>query len=221
MISTETLKFLKALSKNNNREWFYTQKPWFNTLYGQTKKVFEAVQLELSHSDDIEKTKMYRIYRDVRFSKDKTPYKDYFSAALYRAGKHLRGSYYIHLEPGGAFLAVGFWSPNKEDLYRIRKEIELDASDFHAFLNSPNFYKTWGEFQGETLKTAPKGFSKEHPEIELLRRKNFVFVKKLSDGELTHKNFVKNTAKAFKEARPFLDLFSAVLTTDLNGVSLL
>ena len=220
-ISKDCLKFLNELSLNNNRDWFEANKATFNSHQSEVKAVLERVKEGLSETDIIEKLKMFRIYRDVRFSKDKTPYKDYFSGSLSRMGQSLRGGYYIHLKPGDAFLAVGFWDPNKEDLFRIRKEIETDARDFHELLNNKSFKNIWGNFQGDTLKTAPKGFSKEHPEIGLLRRKNFVFVHPLKDSDICSENFIPNTVKAFEVSRPFLDLMSDILTTDLNGEPLL
>jgi uncharacterized protein (TIGR02453 family) len=220
-ISKKTLDFLKELSVNNNRDWFEANKAIFKSHQSEVKAVLERVKEGLSETDIIEKLKMFRIYRDVRFSKDKTPYKDYFSGSLSRMGQSLRGGYYIHLKPGDAFLAVGFWDPNKEDLFRIRKEIETDARDFHELLNNKSFKNIWGNFQGDTLKTAPKGFSKEHPEIGLLRRKNFVFIHPLKDSDICSENFIPNTIKAFEVSRPFLDLMSDILTTDLNGEPLL
>ena len=220
-ISKDCLKFLNELSLNNNRDWFEANKAIFKSHQSEVKAVLERVKEGLSETDIIEKLKMFRIYRDVRFSKDKTPYKDYFSGSLSRMGKSLRGGYYIHLKPGDAFLAVGFWDPNKEDLFRIRKEIETDASDFHKLLNNKSFKNIWGNFQGDTLKTAPKGFSKEHPEIDLLKRKNFVFIHPLKDSDICSENFIANTVKAFEVSRPFLDLMSDILTTDLNGEPLL
>jgi uncharacterized protein (TIGR02453 family) len=220
-ISKDCLKFLNELSLNNNRDWFEANKATFNSHQSEVKAVLELVKEGLSETDIIEKLKMFRIYRDVRFSKDKTPYKDYFSGSLSRMGQSLRGGYYIHLKPGDAFLAVGFWDPNKEDLFRIRKEIETDASDFHELLNNKSFKNIWGNFQGDTLKTAPKGFFKEHPEIDLLRRKNFVFIHPLKDSDICSENFIANTVKAFEVSRPFLDLMSDILTTDLNGEPLL
>ena len=220
-ISKDCLKFLNELSLNNNRDWFEANKATFKSHQSEVKAVLERVKEGLSETDIIEKLKMFRIYRDVRFSKDKTPYKDYFSGSLSRMGKSLRGGYYIHLKPGDAFLAVGFWDPNKEDLFRIRKEIETDASDFHELLNNKSFENIWGNFQGDALKTAPKGFSKEHPEIGLLRRKNFVFIHPLKDSDICSENFITNTVKAFEVSRPFLDLMSDILITDLNGEPLL
>jgi uncharacterized protein (TIGR02453 family) len=220
-ISKDCLKFLNELSLNNNRDWFEANKAIFKSHQSEVKAVLERVKEGLSETDIIEKLKMFRIYRDVRFSKDKTPYKDYFSGSLSRMGQSLRGGYYIHLKPGDAFLAVGFWDPNKEDLFRIRKEIETDARDFHELLNNKSFKNIWGNFQGDTLKMAPKGFSKEHPEIGLLRRKNFVFVHPLKNSDICSENFIPNTVKAFEVSRPFLDLMSDILTTDLNGEPLL
>jgi uncharacterized protein (TIGR02453 family) len=220
-ISKDCLKFLNELSLNNNRDWFEANKAIFKSHQSEVKAVLELVKEGLSETDTIEKLKIFRIYRDVRFSKDKTPYKDYFSGSLSRMGQSLRGGYYIHLKPEDAFLAVGFWDPNKEDLFRIRKEIETDASDFHELLNNKSFKNIWGNFQGDTLKTAPKGFSKEHPEIDLLRRKNFVFIHPLKDSDICSENFIANTVKAFEVSRPFLDLMSDILTTDLNGEPLL
>jgi uncharacterized protein (TIGR02453 family) len=220
-ISKDCLKFLNELSLNNNRDWFEANKAIFKSHQSEVKAVLELVKEGLSETDTIEKLKIFRIYRDVRFSKDKTPYKDYFSGSLSRMGQSLRGGYYIHLKPGDAFLAVGFWDPNKEDLFRIRKEIETDARDFHELLNNKSFKNIWGNFQGDTLKMAPKGFSKEHPEIGLLRRKNFVFVHPLKNSDICSENFIPNTVKAFEVSRPFLDLMSDILTTDLNGEPLL
>ena len=220
-ISKDCLKFLNELSLNNNKDWFEANKAIFKSHQSEVKAVLELVKEGLSETDTIEKLKIFRIYRDVRFSKDKTPYKDYFSGSLSRMGQSLRGGYYIHLKPEDAFLAVGFWDPNKEDLFRIRKEIETDASDFHELLNNKSFKNIWGNFQGDTLKTAPKGFSKEHPEIDLLRRKNFVFIHPLKDSDICSENFIANTVKAFEVSRPFLDLMSDILTTDLNGEPLL
>jgi len=220
-ISKDCLKFLNELSLNNNKDWFEANKETFKWHQSEVKAVLELVKEGLSETDIIEKLKMFRIYRDVRFSRDKTPYKDYFSGSLSRMGQSLRGGYYIHLKPGDAFLAVGFWDPNKEDLFRIRKEIETDARDFHELLNNKSFKNIWGNFQGDTLKMAPKGFSKEHPEIGLLRRKNFVFVHPLKNSDICSENFIPNTVKAFEVSRPFLDLMSDILTTDLNGEPLL
>lgn len=220
-IPKEAFEFIAELEKNNNRDWFEAHKPAYKKHRKAIQETFEAVKSALLATDEIEKLKMFRIYRDVRFSKDKTPYKTHYSGYLSRLGAERRGSYYMHIQPGASFLGVGFWDPNKDDLYRIRKEIELDAQEFYDFMQKPSFKKIWGDFYGPTLKTAPRGFDKEHPDIELLRRKNFTFIHKMTDEEVVSPTFVEKTVTAFVEARPFLDLMSDVLTTDLNGESVI
>ncbi|MFT6796274.1 MAG: hypothetical protein ACJART_001413 [Maribacter sp.] len=220
-ITKSTLDFLKELKKNNNRDWFTEHKKTFKTHESQVKVFLNQVTELMRTHDEIEKLKVFRIYRDVRFSKDKTPYKYNFSGSMLRAGKTRRGGYYIHIQPKGSFIATGFWNPEKEDLFRIRKEWEVDASDFRDILNDKGFNSIWGELAGEELKTAPKGFDKEHPNIDLIRKKQFIFVKNFTDAEVTASNFAQTIDAAFKEIRPYFDLMSNVLTTNLNGESLL
>ena len=165
---------------------------------------------------------MFRIYRDVRFSKDKTPYKPHFAGSFSRLGKHLRGGYYLRIRPGESFLAGGFWEPNKEDLFRIRKEIEVDATEFREILEDKNFQHYFGNtFKGDELKTAPRGFDKEHPDVDLLRKKGFIAVRNFTDEEVLSSNFISEVDKSYKALRPFFNLFSEILTTNLNGESII
>ncbi|WP_422859861.1 DUF2461 domain-containing protein [Flagellimonas sp. S174] len=220
-ISKETLDFLKDLEKNNNREWFEAHKPTFKMHESTVKQFYANVQENLNVHDEIEKMKMFRIYRDVRFSKDKTPYKSHFAGSFSRLGAHLRGGYYLRIKPGETFAAVGFWDPNKEDLFRIRKEFEMDASDFRKAIGKESLKSVWGEIQGDGVKTAPKGFDKEHPNIDLIKRKQFIFVRNFSDKEVLSETFMEEVNKSFKAIRPFFDIMSDILTTNLNGESLL
>ncbi|WP_299534154.1 DUF2461 domain-containing protein [Ulvibacterium sp.] len=220
-ITKKSLGFLKKLEKNNNREWFTENKPEFKQHEMDAKTFFSGVMENLKLHDDIDKMKMFRIYRDVRFSKDKSPYKSHFACSFSRAGARLRGGYYIQLKPGGSFLATGFWDPNKEDLFRIRKEFELDASEFRKIINDTDFKKIWGDLVGDGVKTAPKGFDKEHPDIDLIKRKQFIFVRNFSDDEVISDGFSKTVDDAFKAIRPYFDLMSDILTTNLNGESIL
>ena len=220
-ISKATFDFLKDLGKNNNKEWFDANKNDFKDHQNGAKAFFEEVKSHLDQHDEIEKMKMFRIYRDVRFSKDKTPYKTHFAASFSRLGAHLRGGYYIHLTPGGSFVATGFWQPNKEDLFRIRKELEMDASEFRATTGDGKLKKAWGELIGEEVKTAPKGFDKEHPDIDLIRKKQFIFVRNFSDKEVFSGSFSSLVDESFKAIRPYFDLMSDILTTNLNGESIL
>lgn len=220
-IEKSTLQYLSALKKNNNREWFTDTKDTFLVAQKNAKEMFSTVKTGLETHDEIEKFKLFRIYRDVRFSKDKTPYKPHFAGSFSRFGNHLRGGYYLRIRPGESFLGGGFWEPNKEDLLRIRKEIELDASEIKNLFSNASFKKYFGnEFIGETLKTAPRGFDKEHAEIKLLRKKAFIVVRNFTDEEVLATNFLEEVNESFLALRPFFNLFSDILTTNLNGESL-
>lgn len=220
-IPKKAFTFFKLLEKNNNREWFNTHKPEFKAIEAEVKQFFNLLLEDLQLHDDVDKLKMFRIYRDVRFSKNKTPYKTHFGGSFNRQKPHLRGGYYLQLTPGGSFAATGFWDPSKEDLFRIRKEFETDDSEIRAIMNAQKFKSAWGNLVGNELKTAPKGFSKEHPNIDLIRKKQFIFTKKYSDQEVLSPDFLKNVGASFKAIRPYFDFMSDVLTTDLNGVSLI
>jgi len=217
-----SLQYLIALKKNNNRDWFADTKPTFKKAQDNAKAMYASIREELENHDEIDKFKLFRIYRDVRFSKDKTPYKAHFAGSYARLGKELRGGYYLRIRPGESFLAGGFWEPNKEDLLRIRKEIEQDASEIRVILKDDNYMKYFGgKFEGAELKSAPRGFDKGHKDIDLLRKKGFIAVRNFSDAEVLAPNFLEEVTESFKALRPFFNLFSDVLTTDLNGESLI
>ncbi len=220
-INKEALDFLKALSANNNRDWFEAHKSEYKTHEKKVRSFYSSLMERMRKHDDIEKMKWFRIYRDVRFSKDKTPYKTHFAGSFSRAGKALRGGYYLRIKPGDTFAAAGFWEPNREDLLRIRKELELDASEFREVITDDVFRKTWGDLAGEEVKTAPKGFDREHPDIDLIRKKQFIFVRNFSDNQVLAPDFIEVVDESFKRIRPYFDLMSSILTTDLNGESLL
>jgi uncharacterized protein (TIGR02453 family) len=220
-IPKKAFSFFKNLKKNNNREWFTEHKSEFKSIEVEVKSFYNALLENLQKQDDVDKMKMFRIYRDVRFSKDKTPYKTHFGGSFGRTKPRLRGGYYLHIAPGDSFIATGFWEPNKEDLFRIRKELEIDATEFRKIINAKKFKSVWGELVGNEVKTSPKGFSKEHTNIDLIRKKQFIFTKKFSDKEVISPSFLNEVTDAFKTIRPYFDYMSEVLTTDLNGVSLL
>lgn len=209
--------FLKELKVNNNREWFAENKTAFKKEEAKAKHFFEALKTKILEFDEIENMKFYRIYRDVRFSADKTPYKTRFAASYTREGLHRRGGYYIHLEAGGSFLAGGFFDPNKEDLLRIRQELQMHADEMRSIMNKNLFKKTFGDFEGEELKTAPKGFDKEDPNIDLIRKKQFYFTRKYTDKEVLSEDFLSIAAGDFKLLLSFFDFMSLALTTNLDG----
>ena len=220
-VPQKTFDFFKSLGKNNNREWFNEHKDEFKSLETDIKKFYNAVLENLRRHDDVDKLKIFRIYRDVRFSKDKTPYKTHFGGSFNRKKPSLRGGYYLHISPGDSFIATGFWEPDKEDLFRIRKEFEIDDSHIRKIISQKNFKEVWGDFVGDELKTAPKGFDKEHPAIDLIRKKQYIFTKKFNDKEVLSANFLDKLDESFKTIRPYFDYMSDILTTDLNGVSLI
>ncbi|WP_289045700.1 DUF2461 domain-containing protein [uncultured Olleya sp.] len=215
------LNFLNKLKSNNNRDWFADQKTEYDKALKAVKILFNEVYTNLQSHDEFEKLKIFRIYRDVRFSKNKLPYKNNFGAAFHRVKPRLRGGYYMQIEPGNNFIAVGFWNPEKDDLLRIRKEFEMDDQEVRDIINEKSLQQVWGNLQGEELKTAPRDFDKNHPAIDLIRKKQFIFTKQYSDAEITVPDFAKQASDDFKTIRPFFDYMSDVLTTDLNGESII
>jgi uncharacterized protein (TIGR02453 family) len=223
-IPASSFEFLKQLKKNNNREWFAEHKDRYTKELEAIVLFADALLKEMHKHDHIEtetgKKSLFRIYRDTRFSKEKTPYKTHWSGNLKRATKKLRGSYYFHIEPGNSFVGGGFWGPEPQDLKRVRDEIAYDATALHKILNSKSFKDTFGTLKGEQIQTTPKGFDARHPDIKLLRYKQFTLIRKFTDKEVMEANFLKEVNDTFKKMRPFLNYMSEVLTTDVNGISI-
>ena len=221
VIPKDTISFLRDLKLNNNRDWFNENKQRFNSIQSGVKEFANEVNESLKKSDDIEKLKIFRIYRDLRFSKDKTPYKKNIGMAFHRAKPELRGGYYLELSADESFVAVGFWNPNKEDLLRIRKEIEVDGQEFESVINDNKIKDIWGEIKGQEVKTSPKGFNKDHQHIDLIKKKQFIFIKKLKEEDILDEIFQKKLVSYFISIRPFFDYMSEILTTNLDGESIL
>jgi len=221
-LDESVFKFLKTLEENNNRDWFAQNKPTYLAANEHFKALAQGINEGMQKQDNIEKIKLYRIYRDVRFSKNKDPYKNSFSGGFSRATKALRGGYYFHLQPGGnSMVGGGFWQPNASDLQRIREEIAADSTPLQEIISSVSFKKHFGELGGQQLKTNPRGYPKDHPAINLLRYKSFVVTKYFTDEEVQAAGFANEVLKQFKATRPFFDYMSEVLTTSSNGVSLI
>ena len=210
-------RFFKQLAKNNNREWFEQHKPEFKAFETEVKQFGEALKDKLNQHDSIDRFKVFRIYRDVRFSKDKTPYKTHFGLTWHRTKPEYRGGYYLHLKPDDIFLACGFWDPAPADLKRIRQEIDLDGDEYRNLINAPAFKNTWGALQGNAVKTAPKGYAKDHPDTDLLRFKQHIFMIRYTEVEVAAADFMDRLDAALKAVRPFVDYMSAVLTTNADG----
>ncbi|OIV42337.1 DUF2461 domain-containing protein [Flavobacterium johnsoniae] len=225
IIPQSSLDFLTQLKENNNKPWFDEHKSEYLIELNHIQNFADALLKELSKSDVLEtqsgKKSVYRIYRDIRFSKDKTPFKTYWGGSYTRATSARRGGYYFHLEKGNSFFAGGFWGPNAADLKRIRSEFAHDPESFREILNSKSFVNNFGTLQGEQLKTSPKGFDADHEAIDLLRYKQFLVIKRFTDDEVLSPLFLEKALEAFKNMRPFFDYMSEVLSTDVNGASVL
>jgi uncharacterized protein (TIGR02453 family) len=224
-IKPSTLKFLKDLAKNNNRDWFNAHKQSY--LDAQQNMAFfidELIQ-EMNKHDELDnvsgKQSMYRIYSDVRFKKDKSPYNARFAFSLQRSTKFKRGGYYCNIKPGNSYIACGFFGPNAADLNRIRHDISYNHKEWNKLLKSKAIASNFGGLTGEKVATVPRGFDKNHPGIQLLRHKQFILRHNLTDAEITSPAFLKEINRIYKSVRPFFDYMSEVLTTNPNGESII
>lgn len=221
VIQQHTFDYLKKLSENNNRTWFSEHKSDYEQSHENMIAFADALLTEMNAHDVIEtptgKKSLQRIYRDIRFSKDKTPYKKHWGGGLKRATALRRGGYYFHIEPNNTFVAGGFWGPSKEDLFHIRMQIEQDDTELRQIINQKEFQKNFGALLGDKLKTAPKGFDKAHPAIDLLRYKSYILKQDFTDQEVLSNDFYLKVNESFKAMRPFMNYMSDILTTNLNG----
>ena len=224
IISPDTFDFLSQLKLNNHREWFLEHKHLYEAAYKNVLEFAGTLFDRMSETDKLvemtPKKMLFRIYRDIRFSKDKTPYKTGFSGRMKRATPYLRGGYYFHISPGNTVIAGGFWNPNAADIKRIREEIAADDREIREIIANPTFKKNFGQLEGDQVKTAPKGFSKEHPAIDLIRYKQFLLTRSFTDQETLSGEFLDLAVATYQAMRPFFNYMSDVLTTDANGVRL-
>ena len=216
MLQPSTLKFLSALKKNNNRDWFLANKKDYDAAKKDFAEYVQKLITGLAAFDKeisgLEaKNCVFRINRDVRFSNDKSPYKSNMGANMSPGGKKSPSAgYYFHIEPGGkSFIAGGMWQPEPDKLKAVREDIIYDPAEFKKIIGNKEFKKHYSSLADEDkLKTAPKGFDKAHPDIELVKYKSYIVVKSLSDKELLDKNLVKNTLEAFKALKPLNDFLN-------------
>ncbi|WP_420316359.1 DUF2461 domain-containing protein [Ekhidna sp.] len=219
-----TFEFLNQLTKNNNREWFQSNRAKYEDSYNEMILFADQLIEEMNKHDVIEtsvgKKSLFRIYRDVRFSKDKAPYKTHWAGTLRRAGANRRGGYYFKISNEESFAMGGFFGPNAQDLLHFRNQIALDADPLRNVIESNDFKNDFGELLGEKLKTAPKGFDKTHPDIDLLRHKQYIIRHDFTLKQVHDPNFPEIMSEAFRKMRPFLDCMTEMITTDLNGIPL-
>jgi uncharacterized protein (TIGR02453 family) len=208
---TPVLSFLKTLSKNNNRDWFLKNKDRYLAAKNEFEDFLETLHHELVKFDDSlaglnPRKQGFRIYRDVRFSKDKRPYKVNMGAGFSAHGKmEQEPGYYVHVEPGNkSFVAGGFYMPDAEKLAKIRQEIDYNADVLLKIMKAATFKKYFkGLDDFDRLKTAPKGFAKDHPQLELLKNKSFVVSHAFTDADVAAPNFARTVAAACRAMKPF------------------
>ena len=209
---THILKFLKILSKNNNRDWFeknkdeYLQaKEEFELFVG--KFLVELIKFNPSLNGLNPKKLPFRIYRDVRFSKDKRPYKTNMGAGFSPNGKLVQEpGYYLHIQPGGSFLAGGIYMPDPVNLSKVRQEIDYNGEKLEKILNDKKFkkwFKGFSEF--DKLKTVPKGYAKDHPRLDWLKHKTFIVSHEFMDAEVKDKKFLKKLTEISKAMKPLIE----------------
>lgn len=208
-----TLKFLKEIKQNNSKDWFDVHKneylfakEEYATLVDSIIKGIRVFDKKIS-ADLKGKDCLFRIYKDVRFSKDKTPYKTNFGASINPGGKKsLVAGYYLHIEPGASFLAGGMYMPEPTMLQAIRQEIDYNPNPLLKIFKSASFKNYFKGLSDEgKLKTTPKGFDKDHPQIDLLRNKHFIVVYNLSDKQILDAKVSKLITDGFKAMHPFLE----------------
>ncbi len=219
MIRRETLEFLRKLARNNNRAWFAKNRPLYEaarenvldaTMYliGEIAKFDESVQGV--GPDEC----LYRIFKDTRFSRDKSPYKTNFGSFIKSGGRSIPGAgYYLHLSPGDSFVSGGIYMPPAQQLLAIRNSIARNSRPLKKILAARDFIKEFGSLDCEALKTAPKGFPRDHPDIELLKFKHYFVYRELSDREVLSRDFLKKCVHSFMILSPFVRYLNIIMAT--------
>jgi uncharacterized protein (TIGR02453 family) len=213
-------QFLKKIAKNNNREWFEKNKPHYLEIKSSfedfvSKLLDEMITFDESLAGQDPKKLVFRIYRDVRFSKDKRPYKHNLSAAFSAEGKGMaKPGYYFHIEPGNkSFVGIGLYAPPAENLSKVRQEIDYNGDRLTQIFKNRSFNKYFGDFWPEdSLKTMPKGYSKDHQHIKWLKLKSFIVTHYFTDKQVADKKFFKQLISVLKEGKPLNDFLAEAIS---------
>lgn len=215
----EVMTFLRELAQNNNREWFNDHKKQYKKAHNQFLDFVQELIFGINQFDDLgplsAKECTFRIYRDVRFSGNKNPYKENMGGYIARGGRRsgLAG-YYLHVQPGESFLAGGQYAPTKEQLAAIRESIVEDSAPLREVIAAEGFKKYFGSLSGDQVKTAPRGYKLDHPEIDLLRYKNFVVIHKLTDEQVLDPNLHAYALEVFQHLKPLNNCLNKMQRTD-------
>lgn len=211
------INYLKQLKDNNNREWFNEHKDEYlvirDAFEALTQQFIDLLQLEDNLIVGLKaKDCIFRIYRDVRFSKDKSPYKTYLGAYISQGGRKSKFcGYYLHLEPDTSLLAGGLHCPDANVLYEVRDAIYAETADFKNIINAPDFLNTFKTISGDQLKRGPKDFPKDFEDIDLLKYKSYDLISYINEADLGKDDFIVNGMKTFRAAKPFNDFFNKAI----------
>ena len=219
-----TLDFMRDLVKNNNREWFHANRARYDAAKSELCGVVERVLADLSAFEPLANTGVkdciFRINRDVRFSKDKAPYKSNLAFAIGPGGRHSgRIDYYVHIQPGNqSFLGAGMWQPTPANLAKYRQEVDYNADELKGIVEAADFRAYFPEASGEVMKTTPKGYAADHPEIELLRRKELFFIHRYPDKDVLKANFADEIVRGCRIIKPYCDLLNYLFFDEKEAV---
>lgn len=218
MIEQTTIQFLKGLHKNNNREWFLANKVKYEAAKNNFLAFVETTLNEIQKFDNnlnelTAKQCVFRINRDVRFSKNKDPYKNNFGASFSKGAKKINAAgYYFHLEPGNSFIGGGLWMPEAPDLQKIRQEIDYCYKEFSGIINNNKFANTFGSLSEEAkLTRPPKGYDIDNPAIEFLKLKSFTAIVPIKDAEILDKRIIKKSTDIFKTLYPLVHFLNRAI----------
>ncbi|MFT6867660.1 MAG: hypothetical protein ACJA08_002503 [Cyclobacteriaceae bacterium] len=212
------ISFLDQLAQHNSKEWMDANKTWYQEARQEFIVFVESILKGIGTFDESvhgldPKKCIFRINRDVRFSKNKDPYKTNFGAAMGAGGRHAGNPiYYFHLEPERSFLAGGLYMPEAETLKKIRQEVDYNPKELKNIVEESDFARVFGAIKGEKLKTVPKGYPKDHPNIELLKLKSYILVHDFNDKDLKSKEILPNTLKMYQMMKPFNDYLSVAVS---------
>jgi len=214
MLQTSTLQFLKQLAKNNNKEWFDANRKKYESakadhIQSVQKIIDEFSKIDATLASITAKDCLFRINRDIRFSKDKSPYKTNFGAYINANGKKsMKAGYYLHIQPGESFVGGGLYQPDAEALKKVRQEIDYNFEEFKGILNNKKFkavYTKGLSRDGDlSLSRPPKGYDENNPAIEYIKLKSFIAMTPLTDEQLADKKFVATVVKAFEALHPMI-----------------
>lgn len=213
------IEFLSDLNENNNRDWFKSNKDYYEEARSEFVSMVENLIPALAVTNPLisnlaVKDTIFRIYRDVRFSKDKSPYKTAFGAYMAPGGrKSMLPGHYFHIEPGNSFVAGGCHNPQGDRLKSLRSEIYYNSSEFNSIINADDFIKLFGELTGDKLKRPPIGFPKDFDDIELLKFKEYIVLHKFDDKTVESSDFLNLAVAVFEKMNPFIGFLNRALSS--------